>query len=187
MAATNGSRMSFSSAMASDEQRERRQPEPQLLLDPHVRSRAPCRTFVLHGGIGRQLEHPSGFITGHVQKPSLEIGDQRKNGQSPRNPHQNQARRLQAQAEAVVGQHGCRKHELGGRIDLAHGQRLDAHRLIHQPRQQHRQQDQNVAADDRDHQPQRNLLAHAKRDVDADDQQLVGQRIEIGAELGASS
>ena len=115
-----------------------------------------------------------------MQKPSLEIGDQRNNGRDRRNPHQNEARRFQAQAEALVRQHGCRKHELGRRIDLAHSQRLDADRVVHQPRQKHRQQDQNVAADDRDDQPKGNLLAHAKSDVDADDEQLVGQRIEIG-------
>ena len=86
--------------------------------------------------------------------------------------------------EAGVGQHRSREHDLHGRIGLAHAERLDVEGLIEKPGEQHARNNQNVTADDGDHQPQRQLVAHAERNIDADDQELVGERVEIGAELG---
>ena len=55
--------------------------------------------------------------------------------------------------------------------------------MVEKPRQHDRGDDEDVARDDGDDEPGRQLTPDAQRDEDRDEQQLVGERIEIGAEL----
>jgi hypothetical protein len=61
---------------------------------------------------------------------------------------------------------------------------MHAHRLVHHPGEDHRPDDHHVAADHQDDQPVREHPLQSQGDIDADQQQLVGQGIEIGTELG---
>ena len=69
-------------------------------------------------------------------------------------------------------------------LSLETVERLDRDRLVHEPGQQDRAYDHDVARDHQDHDPARDDSIDAERDVDRNDQHLVGERIEIGAELG---
>ena len=62
--------------------------------------------------------------------------------------------------------------------------RPDLDRPVHHPRQDDRADDHEVARHHQDDDPERDHPGDAERHVDRHDQHLVGQRIEIGAELG---
>ncbi len=56
---------------------------------------------------------------------------------------------------------------------------------VHEPRDHDRRDDHDVAGDDDDREPARQRPHHGERHVDGDEERLVGERIEIGAELAA--
>src|SRR6185369_13206461 len=127
MAATKGSRMSLSSAMAntrttSAATQNQSCRSTRMTLVPSVRDVA-ARAVIRRSVIPPVLA--GGVIAGHVHKPSPEIGGERKNGQCSRNPHEEHPRGVESEAKGSVGENGGSKQDLHRSIGLAHCQRLD--------------------------------------------------------------
>ena len=118
-----------------------------------------------------------------MPEPRPEIGRGGNDGQRAGHPDQHVHQLMQAQPQPKLGEHQPREHDLRQRVRLADQQRLHAERPRQHPRQHHGADDEDVAAHHRDHQPRRQMAGKAQRDIDADEQRLVGDRVEIGAEL----
>ena len=92
--------------------------------------------------------------------------------------------RLEDAHPRAVAEHESDEHDLRHRVHLRDPERLHRHRTAEHIGEQHTADDEEVAADDEHDQPGGQHALEAERDEDGDEQRLVGDRIEIGAELG---
>jgi hypothetical protein len=91
---------------------------------------------------------------------------------------------LEAKAKSELGEHEPCEDDLRQGVRLADEERVHGKRARQHPRQHHRADDEDIPAHHRDHEPRRQLSRKPQSDVDADEQRLVGDGVEIGAKLG---
>ena len=119
----------------------------------------------------------------HMPHPGSEIGRCGSDGQDRRSQAEPENGNRQFRETRLICKGCCHQYYLDGRRHLGDEDRADLHRLRHQVGDQHRTDDQNVTRDNEHNQPAGNFAEIAERDEATDQQQLVGNRIEIGAEL----
>ena len=101
----------------------------------------------------------------------------------PRRQGADEKQRPKRELECLGAKHRRREADLRRRIRFGDQQRPDVHRLVHQPGNHERADDHDIARDDEDREPRRNRAENRQRDVDRNEQRLVGQRIEISPEF----
>src|ERR1700688_952404 len=131
----------------------------------------------------KQCQSVPGAERIHMAHPFGEIEGDREQGQDGDQRHHQLRRHVGIKTKTPLGQYQNGEQDLRERIDFRDHQRPHRHRLADQPGQHEGADDHDVARDDEDDEEDRQRAGDAERNVDRYDQRLVGQGIEIGAEL----
>ena len=110
----------------------------------------------------------------------------RQTGENRKGRHRRDEREVDcgdAQSEGQAGERPHHERDLRRRVELGDEERADGDRVRHQRRQQHRAQDDRVAADREHDEPQRQLGEDAQHHEGGDEQGLVGDGVEPRTQL----
>src|SRR5438067_8920551 len=120
----------------------------------------------------------------HMASPFTHVKRSRGDGQGRDQdiPRGEEQRDVEIKAEDRENDPG--EQDLSERIGFAHQQRLDRDRLVHEPRQHDGADDHDVARDDENDEPGRQMPLKSERHIDRNQEQLVGERIKVAAKLG---
>ena len=124
---------------------------------------------------------------GDAPTPPQDIGAPRQQSRCGDGIDQELIDAMAVEAETELGQDQRGERDLGGRIHLADEERLHLQALGQGLIENGAADDEHVAEDDQNHQPLRHFLDIAHADIDACQQRLVGERVEIGAQQGSAA
>ena len=108
-----------------------------------------------------------------MPEPCPEIYGYRQDGKRACDPDAHGHERFKPEPEAKLRQDETGKHELGKGIGLAHEKRIDGDGARQHPRQDEGSDDEDVATDDGDYEPDRQMVSKSERQINADEQDLV--------------